>query len=65
MMSKTASKSKTMMLHVILAALANLVLENSILYFDVQRSGQLPKWQRITFRADSGLNDGRQDNASH
>ena len=33
--------------------------------FDVQRSGQLPKWQRITFRADSGLNDGRQDNASH
>ena len=40
-------------------------LEKSILFFDVQRSGQLPEWQRIRWRENSGLNDGHQDNASH
>lgn len=39
-------------------------LDKSILYFDLQRSGPLPNWQRLTWRASSGLNDGHQENAS-
>ncbi|KAK4748670.1 hypothetical protein SAY87_015256 [Trapa incisa] len=34
-------------------------LTKSILFFEAQRSGYLPKNQRITWRADSGLNDGK------
>ena len=34
-------------------------LDKSILFFDLQRSGRLPSWQRLRWRGDSGLNDGR------
>ncbi|KAK3163280.1 hypothetical protein QOZ80_1AG0001600 [Eleusine coracana subsp. coracana] len=34
-------------------------LSKSILYFEAQRSGQLPGSQRITWRANSGLLDGK------
>lgn len=33
-------------------------LEKSILFFEGQRSGQLPSNQRVTWRGDSGLSDG-------
>ncbi|OAE18509.1 hypothetical protein AXG93_163s1420 [Marchantia polymorpha subsp. ruderalis] len=33
-------------------------LKKSILYFEGQRSGPLPSTQRVTWRGDSGLNDG-------
>ncbi|KOM39138.1 hypothetical protein LR48_Vigan03g252000 [Vigna angularis] len=33
-------------------------LEKSILFFEGQRSGQLPSNQRLTWRGDSGLSDG-------
>jgi len=39
-------------------------LDKSLLYFDLQRSGPLPAWQRLQWRASSGLNDGHQENAS-
>lgn len=39
-------------------------LDKSILFFDLQRSGKLPRWQRLTWRGDSGLNDGRSNNVS-
>lgn len=39
-------------------------LEKSILFFDLQRSGKLPRWQRLNWRGDSGLNDGRSSNVS-
>ncbi|CAN0890425.1 Endoglucanase 24 [Linum grandiflorum] len=35
-------------------------LSKSILFFQGQRSGSLPRDQRLTWRADSGLSDGRQ-----
>lgn len=41
-----------------------LALQKSILFFDVQRSGPLPDWQRLTWRRNSGMQDGRHDNAS-
>ena len=31
----------------------------SILFFEGQRSGKLPSSQRLTWRKDSGLNDGK------
>ena len=77
MSMKTSNCKMSVMLHLIFfAALAPFAaafsrreyadaLEKSILFFDVQRSGHLPAWQRITWRADSGLHDGHQDNASH
>ncbi|KAK4769215.1 hypothetical protein SAY86_027365 [Trapa natans] len=34
-------------------------LTKSILFFEAQRSGYLPRNQRITWRANSGLNDGK------
>ena len=34
-------------------------LDKSILFFDLQRSGRLPSWQRLKWRGNSGLNDGR------
>ncbi|KAL4348347.1 hypothetical protein GQ457_17G021780 [Hibiscus cannabinus] len=34
-------------------------LSKSILFFEAQRSGYLPRNQRITWRANSGLNDGK------
>ncbi|KAG0568289.1 hypothetical protein M758_6G007900 [Ceratodon purpureus] len=37
-------------------------LDKSLLFFDVQRSGKLPKWQRLKWRGDSALNDGRSSN---
>lgn len=33
-------------------------LSKSILFFEGQRSGKLPRNQRITWRRDSGLSDG-------
>lgn len=33
-------------------------LSKSLLYFESQRSGRLPYSQRVTWRSDSGLNDG-------
>lgn len=37
-------------------------LDKSILFFDLQRSGTLPPWQRITWRGNSAVNDGRTSN---
>lgn len=37
-------------------------LDKSILFFDVQRSGKLPSWQRVTWRANSALTDGKTSN---
>ncbi|KAL5710170.1 cellulase [Ranunculus cassubicifolius] len=34
-------------------------LTKSLLYFEAQRSGKLPPNQRVSWRGDSGLNDGR------
>lgn len=34
-------------------------LDKSILFYDLQRSGRLPNWQRLRWRGNSGLNDGR------
>uniref|UniRef100_A0A803M3V3 Endoglucanase n=1 Tax=Chenopodium quinoa TaxID=63459 RepID=A0A803M3V3_CHEQI len=34
-------------------------LTNSLLYYEAQRSGQLPAQQRVTWRGDSGLKDGQ------
>lgn len=34
-------------------------LSKSILYFEAQRSGYLPSNQRVTWRANSGLHDGK------
>ncbi|KAF8380073.1 hypothetical protein HHK36_027543 [Tetracentron sinense] len=34
-------------------------LSNSILFFEAQRSGYLPSNQRVKWRGDSGLNDGK------
>jgi hypothetical protein len=34
-------------------------LSKSILYFEAQRSGRLPGSQRVSWRADSGLRDGK------
>jgi hypothetical protein len=39
-------------------------LEQSLLYFEAQRSGNLPADQRVTWRGDSGLNDGKQQGVS-
>lgn len=33
-------------------------LDKSLLFYDVQRSGKLPSWQRIKWRGNSALNDG-------
>jgi hypothetical protein len=37
-------------------------LDKSILFFDLQRSGKLPNWQRLNWRQNSGLTDGRMQN---
>ena len=37
-------------------------LDKSILFFDVQRSGKLPSWQRVNWRANSALTDGKTSN---
>lgn len=37
-------------------------LDKSILFFDLQRSGRLPNWQRLNWRQNSGLTDGRMQN---
>ncbi|KAJ6701847.1 ENDOGLUCANASE [Salix koriyanagi] len=34
-------------------------LSKSILFFEAQRSGYLPHDQRVTWRSNSGLNDGK------
>jgi len=36
-----------------------LALKKSILYFEAQRSGRLPGGQRVAWRANSGLLDGK------
>jgi endoglucanase len=37
-------------------------LDKSILFYDLQRSGKLPSWQRLTWRGNSGLADGSSRN---
>lgn len=39
-------------------------LSKSILFFEAQRSGYLPHTQRVTWRADSGLHDGKASGVS-
>lgn len=39
-------------------------LGKSILFFEAQRSGYLPKNQRVSWRANSGLNDGKASGVS-
>lgn len=34
-------------------------LIKSLLYFEAQRAGKLPAGQRVAWRGDSGLNDGK------
>lgn len=36
-------------------------LTKSILFYEAQRSGKLPTNQRIKWRGDSGLNDGKNE----
>ncbi|CAK9875329.1 unnamed protein product [Sphagnum jensenii] len=38
-------------------------LRLSILFYDVQRSGVLPNWQRVRWRGNSAIYDGTQSNA--
>ena len=39
-------------------------LSKSLLFFEAQRSGYLPHNQRVTWRANSGLNDGKASGVS-
>lgn len=39
-------------------------LSKSLLYFEAQRSGKLPAEQRVSWRGDSGLNDGKEQGVS-
>lgn len=39
-------------------------LSKSILFFEAQRSGYLPSNQRVTWRANSGLLDGKANGVS-
>ena len=39
-------------------------LGKAILFFEGQRSGKLPSGQRVTWRGDSALTDGRLENVS-
>lgn len=39
-------------------------LTKSILFFEAQRSGYLPHTQRVTWRGNSGLNDGKASGVS-
>ena len=39
-------------------------LSKSILFFEAQRSGYLPHNQRVNWRANSGLNDGKTSGVS-
>ncbi len=34
-------------------------LQKSLLFYETQQSGILPDWNRISWRADSGINDGK------
>lgn len=36
-------------------------LQKSILFYETQQSGKLPDWNRISWRSDSGVNDGQFD----
>lgn len=40
-------------------------LHKSLLYFEAQRSGKLPPNQRVKWRGDSGLNDGKDAGVIH
>lgn len=40
-------------------------LDKSILFYDLQRSGKLPNWQRLTWRGNSGLADGSSRNVQY
>jgi hypothetical protein len=46
------------------AADYNSALGTSILFYDLQRSGSLPTWQRLRWRGNSALNDGRSQGVS-
>lgn len=39
-------------------------LTKSLLYFEAQRSGKLPHNQRVQWRGDSALQDGKDDGVS-
>ena len=40
-------------------------LTKSLLYFEGQRSGKLPLYQRVQWRGDSGLRDGQDAHVSN
>lgn len=57
LLALTALSWATMALALTTADYAS-ALDKSLLFYDVQRSGKLPSWQRIKWRGDSGLSDG-------
>lgn len=46
------------------AADYNNALGKSLLFYDLQRSGRLPRWQRLRWRGNSAMNDGRSQGVS-
>ena len=34
-------------------------LQKSLLFYETQQSGEIPDWNRISWRSDSGINDGK------
>lgn len=40
-------------------------LTKAILFFEGQRSGKLPASQRVKWRGDSALSDGKPENVAH
>lgn len=46
------------------AADYNTALGKSLLFYDLQRSGRLPRWQRLRWRGNSAMNDGRSQGVS-
>lgn len=46
------------------AADYNTAFANAILFFEGQRSGKLPSNQRVKWRSDSALSDGKSDNVT-
>lgn len=47
------------------AADYNNALGKSILFYDLQRSGRLPRWQRLRWRGNSAMHDGRSQGVSN
>ncbi|XP_047331629.1 endoglucanase 13-like [Impatiens glandulifera] len=51
--------SMSMFLHGLVLANYSMALTKSLLYYEAQRSGKLPRGQRVKWRSDSALSDGR------